>query len=737
MKQEFKETDILRLHSIGIMIAVAVVYFTTARLSLYLAFGNTNATPVWPPSGIALAVILLWGYRTGPAVFAGAFFANLLALQGAGIAPAYGAAAAFATAVGNMLEGLIGAWCIRRLTGSTNPFNTFADLFIFIFFGSLLCTIVSASIGTVSFSIASGQWTTFAPMWLTWWLGDVTGILIVSPLAVMLRMKMRPELSRLQWMEAGAVFLVLILSVIMIFSHHYRLEYIIIPPLVWLAIRSGRLVSAAAILLVSAIAVFCTIRGVGPLTDPQTSQSLIYLQTYIGVISMITLCLSVLTHNRKNDERDLQNYKEHLEEIVKVRSASLTDANEQLVRRIEELDRTRIALSQSEKKYRDLVESANSVILRWKPDGSVTFFNTYAQKFFGFTESEIIGKSILGTIVPVLESSGRSLDWLINDIISHPEAHAFNENENIRRNGEKVWIAWTNKPVFDESGHLQEILSVGNDITKRKNIEESLKKTLDELALAKEQAEAADRIKSAFLAAMSHELRTPLNSIIGFTGIILQGFAGPLTDEQKKQLGMVQGSSQHLLSLINDVLDISKIEAGQLKVNAEPFDVKASIEKTVASMKPSAEKKGLALNMKIDERVGMAVGDQRRVEQILLNLLSNALKFTEAGSITLSASWIAHSPPDGANRTSVPEPAVQINIADTGIGIHPEDLQKLFQPFMQIDSGITRRAEGTGLGLAICRRLAGLMGGEITAASVWGEGSTFTFTLPLKGAAVS
>ncbi len=737
MESENKRAASRRIRTALILTAVAAVYFVTARLSLYLAFGNTNATPVWPPSGIALAVILLWGYRMGPAIFAGAFIANVLALKGSGLAPVYVVAVSFTTAIGNMLEGLIGAWCIRRFTGNRNPFHSLADLFVFIIMGSLVSTIVSASIGATSFCLASGQWTTFLPMWLTWWLGDATGILIVSPLVVMLKMKLWPQLSRIRWMEAAAILLILMLSVATIFSYNYRLEYVLIPPLVWIAVRFGRLPSAAAILIVSAVSVFCTIRGAGPLTDPQTSQSLIYLQTYIGVISIITLCLSVLTHNRKTAQRELNHYKDHLEEIVKERSASLMDANNQLVRRIGELDRAKIALAQSEGKYRDLVESANSVILRWKPDGSVTFFNTYAQKFFGFAESEIIGKSILGTIVPVLESSGRNLDWLIHDIIHNPEGHAFNENENIRKNGEKVWIAWTNKPVFDESGNLQEILSVGNDITKRKNIEESLKKTMAELAVAKERAEEADRIKSAFLAAMSHELRTPLNSIIGFTGIILQGFAGPLTDEQKKQLGMVQGSSQHLLSLINDVLDISKIEAGQLKVSAEPFDLLASIEKTAASMKPVAEKKGLALNVRIGKGVDMAVGDQRRVEQILLNLLSNAVKFTESGSVTLDAARIQNGDSDNEDRTSIPLPAVRFSITDSGIGIRPEDLQQLFQPFRQIDSGIARKAEGTGLGLAICRRLADLMGGEITATSAWEKGSTFTFTLPLKGKTVS
>ena len=157
-----------------------------------------------------------------------------------------------------------------------------------------------------------------------------------------------------------------------------------------------------------------------------------------------------------------------------------------------------------------------------------------------------------------------------------------------------------------------------------------------ELAEAMEKAQAADRIKSAFLATMSHELRTPLNSIIGFTGMILQGLAGPLNKEQEKQLGMVRGSAHHLLDLINDVLDISKIEAGQLQIMSEIFDLRKSIEKTVQIVSPLAEKKNLRLHFKIGDDVSEMCGDQRRVEQIIINLLSNAVKFTDKGEINLN-----------------------------------------------------------------------------------------------------
>jgi PAS domain S-box-containing protein len=404
------------------------------------------------------------------------------------------------------------------------------------------------------------------------------------------------------------------------------------------------------------------------------------------------------------------------------------------IRDVSEQKNMEETLRTSERKYRELVLLANSIILRWSRDGRITFLNEFGQRFFGYTETEILGRHVIGTIVPENESTGRNLGPLMEEICTDPQKFERNINENMRRNGERVWIDWTNKVVLDDQGQIKEILSIGSDITNHKQAEEQIRRLNDdlrrhaevlerrvaertaELVIAKNRAESADRIKSAFLATMSHELRTPLNVIIGFTGIMLQELAGPLNKEQAKQLSMVQSSSRHLLALINDVLDISKIEAGQLELSSTSFELGQSIEKMVKLVSPLAETKGIGLRLDIAGDIERVITDQRRLEQIILNLLNNAVKFTEKGHVRISC--------------RIENDHYLLSVSDTGIGMRPEELPNLFKPFHQIDTGLSRKYEGTGLGLSICKKLLDMMGGTIGVESQWGRGSTFIVRFP-------
>ncbi len=289
----------------------------------------------------------------------------------------------------------------------------------------------------------------------------------------------------------------------------------------------------------------------------------------------------------------------------------------------------------------------------------------------------------------------------------------------------KRWISVTYERTFDYQllwKILLAVLLIFSAVfywNRRLSREINLRRKIEgELVEAKEAAESANRVKSAFLASMSHELRTPLNSIIGFTGIILNELAGPLNLEQKKQLKMVKGSSQHLLNLINDVLDISKIEAGELEVSWNEFSIRQVISEVVDSLRPLAEQKGLSLSARIAPDVDVLVSDERRIQQVLINLVNNAIKFTDKGGVTII------SQKKGSH--------IELAVTDTGIGIGKADISRLFKPFQQLDIGTSRKYEGTGLGLSICKRILDMVGGTIRVRSELGQGTTFVITLPLR-----
>jgi PAS domain S-box-containing protein len=382
-------------------------------------------------------------------------------------------------------------------------------------------------------------------------------------------------------------------------------------------------------------------------------------------------------------------------------------------------------LRQSEEKYRSIFENSVMGIFRTTPDGRLLSANPAGARMYGYALQEEVVQSItdMAHQIYIHPEDRKRFKELIE---SNGLVEDF-ETEHYRKDGNKIWVSMNARVVRDTSDTMPYYEITSQNITKRKRAEEELdtyrlhledlvRVRTQELEKAKEAAEAADRLKSTFLATMSHELRTPLNSIIGFTGIILRERVGPVNDEQKKQLNMVRNSSQHLLALINDVLDISKIEAGQLQLISEDLDLPQIIEKALQSVRPLAEKKGLELAFEISPEIRTITGDPRRTEQVLLNLLSNAIKFAEKGSVRIVC--------------ELDENNIIVHVMDTGIGIKEEDVETIFQTFRQIDTGLNRSHEGTGLGLSISKRLVELMGGELRVTSVWGSGSTFSFSLP-------
>ncbi len=376
------------------------------------------------------------------------------------------------------------------------------------------------------------------------------------------------------------------------------------------------------------------------------------------------------------------------------------------VKDITEHNKIEKELKESEEKYRTIIENSNDLI--WKLDlaGNFLYFNKRAEEVSGYKLDNFIGKSFVPFIVPSdLSKVERIFFETLKGNPQHYEVSIF------KNDGSVLIMSVNTTPIF-ESGRVVGTVSFGQDITEIRKSEE--------LQLENAYLAYANKAKSEFLANMSHELRTPLNAIIGFSEILKQKIAGGLNEKQESFLDDVLIAGNHLLQLINDVLDLSKVEAGKVELIIENISVPETINEVLSLIKEKAAKNNVIIEKELDPRLDFMEADKLRLKQILFNLLNNAVKFSkpEGGIVTIISKKI--------------EDAAQISVSDTGIGIKDEDRRKLFNEFQQLDSGITRKYGGTGLGLAITKKLVELHGGKIMVESKYGEGSTFTFLLPLK-----
>ncbi|MCB1529419.1 MAG: response regulator [Rhodospirillales bacterium] len=341
----------------------------------------------------------------------------------------------------------------------------------------------------------------------------------------------------------------------------------------------------------------------------------------------------------------------------------------------------------------------------------IVYVNGAFSKISGYDAEEIIGKT--PRILQGEDTSREVLDALKTSL---SKGRSFQgELKNYTKDGVPYWLDISVVPVKDKRGNITHFAAIERNITERKSFEEELREE-------KEKAESANIAKSEFLANMSHELRTPLNGIIGMTEFILDSNLSP---DQRDNAEILHGSSQNLLSLLNDILDISKIEAGELEIENVPFHIGIAAQQVVQLFLPIANDKGLALTLDRDEKVpSTVIGDYSRIQQVLRNLISNAIKFTEKGSVTVFLKTAFEKE----------EPYLFIAVKDTGIGIAENKKDAIFEKFTQADTSVTREFGGTGLGLAITQQLINMMGGKIGVDSVEGQGSTFWFTVPLSTA---
>jgi PAS domain S-box-containing protein len=364
----------------------------------------------------------------------------------------------------------------------------------------------------------------------------------------------------------------------------------------------------------------------------------------------------------------------------------------------------------SERTFRDFLESAPDAMVIVDNAGRVVMVNRQTEKLFGYRREELIHQ-LVDMLVPDRLRTRHVAHR--NGFFSEPRTRPMGMGLELfgrRKDGSEFPVEISLSPISTEQGTL--VSSAIRDITERKSFEQTLQEKNLEL-------ETANMAKDRFLTGMSHELRTPLNAIIGFTGTLLMKLPGPLTAEQERQLGIVQSSARHLLSLINEVLDIAKIESGKVEVRLEPVVVEDVVNEAVTSLRSIAEQKGLALRFAGNSEKIVLKTDRRALHQITINLVNNAIKYTADGSVRIE---LARSQHNG--------PSVDLRVIDTGVGIKPEDQLRIFQRFEQLDHTAARHEEGAGLGLYICQRLAELLGGRLEVESEFGKGSTFTLQLP-------
>ena len=684
-----------RLRRLFVLAALTVAYFAAGRLGLSLAVVNASTSAVWPPTGIAVAALLLAGMGVWPAIAAGAFLVNLTT---SGVV-----LSSVAIAAGNTLEGVAAAALVTRFARGRAAFDHPADLFRFVL-AAIVATALAASVGTASL-VAAG----LAPspeagsIWLTWWLGDALGTMLVAPLVMLWAREPRIAWPPRQALEAGGLLASVLIVSIGVFSglpigaRQSPVEFLIMPVLLWAAFRFGARETATCAVLASAVAIVGTLQGFGPFARGSPNQSLLLLQSFIGVTTIVMLAVAAEVGRRKAIDAELRALNDALERGVDQQTEELTHAHDRL---------------------NDAQQVAHIGSWEWDVPSNTLWWSDELYRIYGIDRGAApTYEAFLRHVHP---EDRERIEAAVRQAMVDGRPFVF-DHRIVRPDGAERVLYAEGRVVADAAGRPIRMMGIGHDITERRRADEA-REQLNREQAARREAEEASRVKDRFLATLSHELRTPLNAALGWARLLAE-----VPEPNERVSRATQAIYRNLLiqtRLVSDIMDVSRAAAGTLALQRAPVDLAAVVEAAVDTVRDAASARRVRF-----EVTGLAPpptisGDAQRLQQVVWNLLDNAVKFS-------GHDCVVHVTLRRRAR------AVELDVADDGPGIDPAFLPHVFEEFRQADDSVTRVHGGLGLGLAIARHIVERHGGTIVAANRHEGGAVFTISLPAESPAAA
>jgi PAS domain S-box-containing protein len=666
------------------------LYYAAGRLGLSLAFVNASTSAVWPPTGIALAALLLLGRQAWPVVAIGAFLVNL-STSGAVVA-------SVAIAAGNTLEALVAVRLIQRYARGVSAFDRTPDILRFSL-AVMVATAIAATVGVATLTTAGlASVDDTIAIWLTWWLGDAVGALVVTPLLLLWNQPFAVAWNGRRLIE----LLALAVSVVVVSwglfgaapTGTYPVRFFLIPVLLWSAFRFGARETATSAAVVAAIATEGTLRGFGPFARSNPNESLLLLQAFIGVTDTMMLSVAAEVRRRRISEAELRSLNHALEARVAARTEELRKVNDRLL---------------------EAQQVAHVGSWEWDVASNALWWSEEMYRIYGLSPSDVTGyEAFMERVHP---EDRETVNAVVRQGMVDGRAFTF-EHRIVRTDGQIRVLYAAGRVVTDADGRPTRMSGIGHDITERKRDEEARAALILEQA-ARHEAEEVNRAKDTFLAALSHEIRTPLNAALGWAQTLRA--LPPGDPRSAKATDAICRSLTSQAKLVADLMDSSRLSRGRLQLQLDAVDVPALIEGAVETVGGEAASRNVTIDTRMPDSAVHLVADTKRLQQVLWNLLSNAVTFgKQGGHVRLVVTAEGDT--------------VSFAVEDDGPGIDPSFLPHVFDQFRQADE-LSPRTVGLGLGLSIARQIVEQHGGTITAANRPGGGSVFTVRLPVRSQA--